>query len=73
METMFYEESEYGRRWIDIETNDDGEFDVVFKTQAFAPDGGLYSDVSRDVIGYGFASESSAEKCAEDMALELGF
>ena len=51
METMFYEESEYGRRWIDIETNDDGEFDVVLKTQAFAPDGSLYSDVSRDVIG----------------------
>ena len=73
MNTMFYEESEYGRRWIDIETKDDGEFDVIFKTQAFAPDGGLYAEVSRDVIGYGFASESSAEKCAEDMARELGF
>ena len=70
---MFYEESEYGRRWIDIETNDEGEFDVVFKTQAFAPDGGLYAEVSRDVLGFSFELESSAEKCAEDMALELGF
>ena len=73
MNTMFYEESEYGRRWIDVETNDDGEFDVVFKTQAFAPDGGLYAEVSRDVIGFGFESETAAEKCAEDMAAEYGF
>ena len=73
MNTMFYEESEYGRRWIDVETNEDGEFDVVLKTQAFAPDGGLYAEVSRDIIGYGFKSEKAAEKCAEDMALELGF
>ena len=73
MNTMFYEESEYGRRWIDIEKNEDGEYDVVLETQAFAPDGGLYAEVSRDIIGSGFASESSAEKCAEDMALELGF
>ena len=70
---MFYEESEYGRRWIDVETNDDGEFDVILYTQAFAPDGGLYAEVSRDILGYGFASESSAEKCAEDMAEEYGF
>ena len=73
MKTLFFQEDTNGQRWIDVETNDDGEFDVVLKTQAFAPDGGLYSDVSRDVIGYGFASESSAEKCAEDMARELGF
>ena len=73
MNTMFYEESEYGRRWIDIETNDDGEFDVVFKTQALAPDGGLYAEVSRDILGFGFESEAAAEKCAEDMARELGF
>ena len=73
MNTMFYEESEYGRRWIDVETNEDGEFDVVLKTQAFAPDGGLYSDVSRDIIGYGFKYEKAAEKCAEDVARELGF
>ena len=70
---MFYEESEYGRRWIDVETNEDGEYDVVLKTQAFAPDGGLYAEVSRDVLGFGFESETDAEKCAEDMALELGF
>ena len=73
MNTMFYEESEYGRRWIDVETNEDGEYDVILKTQAFAPDGGLYSDVSRDVIGLGFESEDAAEKCAEDVARELGF
>ena len=73
MNTMFYEESEYGRRWIDIETNDDGEFDVVFKTQALAPDGGLYAEVSRDVLGFGFESEAAAEKCAEYMAAEYGF
>ena len=73
MNTMFYEESEYGRRWIDVETNDDGEFDVVFKTQAFAPDGGLYAEVSSDILGFGFESEAAAEKCAEDMARELGF
>ena len=70
---MFYEESENGLRWIDIETNADGEFDVVLKTQAFAPDGGLYADVSRDVLGYGFETEEAAEKCAEYMAHELGF
>ena len=73
MNTLFYEESEEGRRWIDVETNEDGEFDVVFKTQAFAPDGGLYSDVSRDIIGFGFESETAAEKCAEDVAEEYGF
>ena len=70
---MFYEESENGRRWIDIETNADGQFDVVFKTQAFAPDGGVYAEVSRDILGFGFESESEAEKCAEYMAHELGF
>ena len=73
MNTMFYEESSEGIRWIDVETNEDGEFDVVFKTQSFAPDGGLYSEVSRDIIGYGFKSEKAAEKCAEDVAEELGF
>ena len=73
MNTMFYEESEYGLRWIDVETNEDGEFDVVFKTQAFAPDGGLYEGVSSDILGYGFKSEKAAEKCAEDMAREIGF
>ena len=73
MMTMFYEESEDGIRWIDVETNADGEFDVIFKTQAFAPDGGLYEDVSRDVIGFGFESETAAEKCAESMAAEYGF
>ena len=72
MKTMFYEESEDGRRWIDVETNEDGDFDVVLKTQAFAPDGGLYSDVSRDILGYGFESEKAAEKCAESMAAEYG-
>ena len=73
MKTMFYQESTDGLRWIDIETNYDGDFDVVFKTQAFAPDGGLYADVSRDVIGFGFESETAAEKCAESMAAEYGF
>ena len=73
MKTMFYEESEEGLRWIDVETNEDGEFDVVFKTQCFAPDGGLYSDVSRDILGYGFETEEDAEKCAESMAAEYGF
>ena len=73
MKTIFFEENANGQRWIDIETNDDGEFDVIFKTQAFAPDGGLYSDVSRDILGYGFVSEAAAEKCAEMMAQELGF
>ena len=73
MNTLFYEESEEGRRWIDVETNEDGEFDVVFKTQAFAPDGGLYSDVSRDIIGFGFESETAAEKCAASVAAEYGF
>lgn len=73
MKTIFFEGNANGQRWIDIETNDDGEFDVIFKTQAFAPDGGLYSDVSRDILGYGFVSEAAAEKCAEMMARELGF
>ena len=73
MNTMFYEESEYGRRWIDVETNEDGEFDVIFKTQAFAPDGGLYEGVSSDILGFGFESEAAAEKCAQDMAREVGF
>ena len=72
MKTMFYEESEYGRRWIDVEINEYGEYDVVLETQAFAPDGGLYAEVSRDVLGFGFESEAAAEKCAEDMAQELG-
>ena len=71
MKTMFYEASEYGRRWIDVE-NEEGEFDVVLYTQAFAPDGGLYEGVSRDILGFGFESDAAA-KCAEDMALELGF
>ena len=70
---MFYEESEEGRRWIDVETNEYGEFDVIIYTQAFAPDGGLYADVSRDILGYGFETEEAAEKCAEKMAAELGF
>ena len=73
MNTMFYEESEYGRRWIDVETNEDGEFDVILSTQAVAPDGGLYAEVSRDILGYGFESEAAAEKCAEDMAEAYGF
>ena len=73
MKIMFYAESAEGRRWISVEKNADGEFDVVFKTQTFAPDGGLYSDVSRDIIGYGFKSEKAAEKCAEDVAAEYGF
>lgn len=73
MKTMFYEESAEGIRWIDVETNEDGEFDVVFKTQAFAPDGGLYAEVSRDILGYGFETEEAAEKCAEDVAAEFGF
>ena len=73
MKTMFYEESEDGRRWIDVETNEDGEFDVVFCTQAYAPDGGLYAEVSRDILGYGFETEEAAEKCAEKMASEYGF
>ena len=72
MNTMFYEESEYGRRWIDVE-NEEGEFDVILYTQAFAPDGGLYSDVSRDVLGFGFESEDAAAKYAEDMAEAYGF
>ena len=73
MNTMFYEEYEEGRRWIDVETNAGGEFDVILKTQAFAPDGGLYADVSRDILGYGFETEEAAEKCAESMAAEFGF
>ena len=72
MDTIFYEESEYGRRWIDVE-NEEGEFDVVLYTQAFAPDGGLSDGVSRDVLGFGFESEAAAEKCAEDMAEAYGF
>ena len=73
MKTLFFQEETNSQRWIDIETNADGEFDVVFKTQAFAPDCGLYADVSRDIIGYGFKSEKAAEKCAEDVAKEYGF
>ena len=73
MNTMFYEESEYGRRWIDVEINEDGDYDVVLETQGFAPDGGLYAEVSRDILGFGFESEADAEKCAEDMAAEYGF
>ena len=73
MKTLFFQEYTNGQRWIDAETNADGEFDVVFKTQTFAPDGGLYAEVSRDVLGFGFESEAAAEKCAEDMAAEYGF
>ena len=73
MKIMFYAESAEGRRWISVEKNSDGEFDVVLKTQAFAPDGGLYAEVSRDILGFGFESEAAAEKCAEKMAQELGF
>ena len=73
MKTMFYEESAEGIRWVDVETNEDGELNVVLKTQAFAPDGGLYAEVSRDVLGFGFESEAEAEKCAESMAAEYGF
>ena len=73
MKTLFFKEDTNGQRWIDVETNEDGEFDVVFKTQAFAPDGGLYADVSRDIIGYGFETDAAAEKCAESVAEEYGF
>ena len=73
MKTLFFKEDTNGQRWIDVETNEDGEFDVVLKTQAFAPDGGLYADVSRDIIGYGFETEAAAEKCAESVAKEYGF
>ena len=73
MKTIFCEADSNGERWIDIETNADGEFDIVLKTQGFAPDGGLYADVSRDVLGYGFETEEAAEKCAAEMAGELGF
>lgn len=73
MKTLFFQAETNGLRWIDIETNADGEFDVVLKTQAFAPDGGLYADVSRDVLGYGFETEEAAEKCAESVAKEYGF
>ena len=73
MKTLFFQEETNGQRWIDVETNEDGEFDVILKTQALAPDGGLYAEVSRDVLGFGFESEAAAEKCAEDMARELGF
>ena len=73
MKTLFFQAETNGQRWIDVETNADGQLDVVFKTQAFAPDGGLYAEVSRDILGFGFESESEAEKCAEYMAHELGF
>ena len=73
MKTLFFQEDTNGQRWIDVETNEYGEFDVILKTEAFAPDGCLYAEVSRDVIGYCFASESSAEKCAESVAKEYGF
>lgn len=72
MKTIFFEENANGQRWIDIE-HADGAFDIVLKTQGFAPDGGLYADVSRDVLGYGFETEEAAEKCAAEMAGELGF
>ena len=73
MKTIFFEADSNGERWIDIETNADGAFDIVLKTQGFEPDGGLYADVSRDVLGYGFETEEAAEKCAAEMAGELGF
>lgn len=73
MKTIFFQEETDGQRWIDVENNADGEFDIVLKTQGFAPDGGLYAEVSRDILGYGFVSEAAAEKCAEMMARELGF
>ena len=73
MKTIFFEENDNGQRWIDIEKNSESEFDIVLKTQGFAPDRGLYADVSRDVIGYGFETEEAAEKCAAEMAGELGF
>ena len=73
MKTIFFEADYNGERWIDIEHNADGAFDIVLKTQGYAPDGGLYSDVSRDIIAYGFQSEDAAEKCAEEMGRELGF
>ena len=73
MKTLFFQEDTNGQRWIDVETNEYGEFDVIFKTQAFAPDGGLYEGVSSDILGFGFESEKAAEECAEDMARELGF
>ena len=73
MKTIFFEADYNGERWIDIEHNAEGEFDIVLKTQGFAPDGGLYADVSRDVIAYGFETEEAAEKCAAEMAGELGF
>ena len=38
MKIMFYSESAEGRRWISVEKNEDEEFDVVLKTQAFAED-----------------------------------
>lgn len=72
MKTLFFQEDANGQRWIDIE-HADGEFDIVLKTQGFAPDGGLYADVSRDVLGYGFTSEAAAEKCAVEIAGEVGF
>ncbi|MDY2803458.1 MAG: hypothetical protein SOV98_05880 [Limosilactobacillus sp.] len=73
MKTLFFNENESGQRWIDVEKNSENEFDVVLKTQGFTPDGGLYSDISRDVLGYGFESEDSAISCVEMMAKELGF
>ena len=71
MKTIFFEENENGQRWIDIE-HADGEFDIVLKTQGFAPDGGLYADVSREVLGC-FSTEEAAEKCAVEIAGEVGF
>lgn len=70
--TIFFEETANALRCIDIEQADDG-FDVVFKTQGFAPDGGLYADVGRDVIGFGFESETAAIDCAESVADVYGF
>ena len=72
MRTIFFEENENGQRWIDVEKNSDGEFDIVLKTQAFAPDGGVYSDISRDVLGY-FSTQEAAEKYAAEMAAAYGF
>lgn len=71
MKTIFFEENDGGQRWIDIEQAD-GAFDIVLKTQGFAPDGGLYADVSRDVLGC-FSTEEAAEKCAVEIAGEVGF
>ena len=72
MKTLFFNENESGQRWIDVEKNSEEEFLIVLKTQAFAPDGGLYADVSRDVLGC-FSTEEAAEKCAVEIAGEVGF